>query len=136
MFGGLPIPRLEAARVCSTPPSFALAPGRSPIPSRLTHTPGARPLTGLPSGQEAGELQVASARASAAARIGEPCSATATPDTCREGEARRGTEVTTLPPPLPPAPTNPSRLAVTDVTSHAGATATPSSKPEQASITI
>jgi hypothetical protein len=100
----------------TTPPSPALAPGRSPIPSRLTCIPGARPLTGLRAtasrslkssglplrpavaapavapgvGREAGELQVASARASAAARIGELCSATATPGTCREGGARRG----------------------------------------------
>ena len=111
MLGELPIPRLEAARVCFTPsdrgdyhrsarpspqlppttaapPSPALAPGRSPTPSRLTHTPGARPLTGLPSGREAGELQVTSARPSAAARIGELCSAPATPEAACEGGAQ------------------------------------------------
>ena len=105
-----------AAPSPAAPLSPTRAPRRSPIPSRLTRIPGARPLIGLPSGREAGELPLASARAGAAARIGELCSAPATPVAAGASGAQRRTAGTThsvrpsapsSPPPLPATASQP-----------------------------
>ncbi len=99
LFGAYP-PTADQACTPAPPTSPALAPGRSPMASRLTSfqpQPRTRPVEPALSDRDRLALPGATSAATAAARIGEPCSATATPGTCRESGARRGAEATPKP---------------------------------------
>ena len=95
----LTIPASSTASI-ETALGRAHAPGASQTPSRLTRIPGDHPLTGLPSGREAGSLPAADARVGDVARIAEVCSAPATPEA--GVSAAQGDAVTSD---LQPAPT-------------------------------
>jgi hypothetical protein len=88
-------PRLFASPTSPRPsaaaPSPALAPGRSPMPSRLTSLP-LRPCgRPTPAKRDRVDLRAAESQATDATRIEERTSATAIPGTCREGGSRSGT---------------------------------------------
>jgi hypothetical protein len=117
----------QASTISAAALSPALAPGRSPMPWRLSYPIAARPC-GRPTPTKRGriDLRTAESQPADAARIGDRTSATATPGTChREGGAQSGTDHTPSLRITASAPTRPNRAAVIGATSSRRRAATP-----------